>query len=56
MSESDTGYDVSEFERECRAGKNRLAELCLREVSTREATRNGQTLTSGDLVALGNCC
>ena len=52
MSESDTGYDVSEFERECRAGKNRLAELCLREVSTREATRNGQTLTSGDLVAL----
>ena len=52
MPASNSGYDVGEFDRECRAAKNRLAELRVKNIATREATRNEKRLMQDDLRTL----
>ena len=52
MPTSNSGYDVGEFDRECRAAKNRLAELRVKDIMTHEATRNGTRLMKNDLRVL----
>ena len=52
MSRSKTTDEASQFDRECRAAKNRLGEVRLQEITTREITHNGQTLRGADLRVL----
>jgi hypothetical protein len=42
-------YSVAEFQREKRAAENRLAEITVGDISTREVTVNGVTLYEDDL-------
>lgn len=48
----DDSYPVSEFERECRAAKNRLSDISVGEISTEEITEDGKTLFADDLRVL----
>ena len=52
MNGSDSDYDAGEFERECRAGKNRLGELDVKDITTREVMKNGQKLMGDDIRVL----
>lgn len=48
----DDEYGVTQFDRERRAAKNRLGEISVGDITTREIEEGGQTLTTDDLRVL----